>query len=333
MPLICEDNPCVNGGLCIEKYFPNFGCDCPDGYDGTLCENVAKEKKIIAVIAGVPISIITIIIIVVFLICRRIKRERKLYKPYSRTVSIKPLKDSDETTPFLIKGTDVGYDAVDSSAISKVESASSDDEVDNSVTHLPTLNASPELDRKAFTTLPSIDDEGTVESASSDDEGEKIDLSFVKQLRPHCTFDQMAVRSFDRIPFFNVNNKQFEFIRHSLEHIEIIAQIRFDRYKCEFSSDKYFLYILTNGDKSFQRDDEVNFLNAKSPANILYTCKVFKDSDDDDSYSIASNESDEEFTKNFEQIKTNIIQNGSISFKIPSYSAYEAEINITDKEL
>ena len=40
----CEQNPCENGGTC-KKHALSYTCDCPPGYNGSLCENGKQITK------------------------------------------------------------------------------------------------------------------------------------------------------------------------------------------------------------------------------------------------------------------------------------------------
>uniref|UniRef100_A0A8C1PQS0 EGF-like domain-containing protein n=1 Tax=Cyprinus carpio TaxID=7962 RepID=A0A8C1PQS0_CYPCA len=38
-PSLCQQNPCLNGGICATAaYLNSFDCVCPDGFTGALCE-------------------------------------------------------------------------------------------------------------------------------------------------------------------------------------------------------------------------------------------------------------------------------------------------------
>ena len=40
----CEQNPCENGGTC-KKHALSYTCDCPPGYNGSLCQNGKHKTK------------------------------------------------------------------------------------------------------------------------------------------------------------------------------------------------------------------------------------------------------------------------------------------------
>ena len=41
-PSPCDSNPCQNGALCMED-LDSFICDCPFGFDGSLCQSLIGE--------------------------------------------------------------------------------------------------------------------------------------------------------------------------------------------------------------------------------------------------------------------------------------------------
>lgn len=85
MVMTCEDDPCKNGGTCIEQKYEiiskpsSFVCTCPYGFRGSFCEEELKQLKrfliVIPICAGVLMMTCMIIIASISL------KKKKQFKP------------------------------------------------------------------------------------------------------------------------------------------------------------------------------------------------------------------------------------------------------------
>lgn len=58
----CLTNPCLNGGLCINRE-PFYLCDCPDGYFGENCEFL-QQGQIVRLSMGALAAILVCLLII-----------------------------------------------------------------------------------------------------------------------------------------------------------------------------------------------------------------------------------------------------------------------------
>ena len=44
--VVCEPNPCENGGTCVKRGNATFICECPPPFQGLLCDTGLRENSV-----------------------------------------------------------------------------------------------------------------------------------------------------------------------------------------------------------------------------------------------------------------------------------------------
>uniref|UniRef100_A0A8C5QJV0 Uncharacterized protein n=1 Tax=Leptobrachium leishanense TaxID=445787 RepID=A0A8C5QJV0_9ANUR len=82
IPGPCLDNPCLNGGICIEESNTTMHCDCPRTFSGEICEIEGDDydQSVIYIVIGVVVGVFAISILAVLSACLyyRSRRKKKL---------------------------------------------------------------------------------------------------------------------------------------------------------------------------------------------------------------------------------------------------------------
>ncbi|XP_061197121.1 uncharacterized protein LOC133205345 [Saccostrea echinata] len=86
MILTCQDDPCMNGGTCIERKYEiitkpsSFVCLCASGYYGTFCEKKSKQLRAFLIIIPVCAGLVLMICIISMAALRLKKTKRDSFQ-------------------------------------------------------------------------------------------------------------------------------------------------------------------------------------------------------------------------------------------------------------